>query len=119
MEDSLRLENKIYASMISENRVKTFRWLFYFSLLQLLACFAFPLIFFRIKILRTLLVIEHLNALTVGLLFGLYFLAVNIYGLFIDKQRRPVYIAITIYICMWSIWAVITWRYIEHMRYLT
>jgi hypothetical protein len=107
--------NKIYASM-SENRVKTFRWLFYFSLIQLLACFAFPMIMFRMK---NLLIIELLNALTVGMLFGLYFLAVNIYGLFIDKKRRSIYIAIIILISMWSIWTVITWRYIEHMRYLT
>lgn len=109
------MENRVYASR-SKNRVKTFRWLFYFSMFQLLACFAFPMIMFRMKI---LLVIEALNALTVGLLFGLYFMAVNIYGVQIDKKRRPLYIAIIIFICMWIIWAVITWRYIEHMRYLT
>ncbi len=104
---------------ISENRVRTFRWLFYFSLFQLLACFAFPMIFFRMRMIRVLLVIELLNALTVGMLFGLYFLAVNIYGLLVDKKRRPVYIAIIIFICLWVIWAVISWGYIEHMRYLT
>ncbi len=103
---------------LNENRVKTFRWFFYFSLFQLLACFAFPLFFFRISIIRILLVIELLNALTVGLLFGLYFLAVNIYGIFVDKKRRPVYTAIIIFISLWTIWAIITWSYIEHMRYL-
>jgi hypothetical protein len=107
--------NNKHASM-SENRVKTFRWLFYLSLLQLLACFAFPMIMFPMRIMP---VIEILNALTVGLLFGLYFLAVNVYGLFIDKKRRALYTAIIVFISMWTIWTVITWRYIEHMRYLT
>lgn len=104
---------------LTENRVKTFRWLFYFSLFQLLACLSFPWLFFRMSPIRTLLAIETLNALTVGLLFGLYFLGVNIYGLFIDKRRRAVYTAIIIYICLWVIWTVVTWAYIEHMHYLT
>jgi len=104
---------------INENRVKAFRWLFCFSLFQLLACFAFPLIFFRIRIINILIILEFLNALTVGLLFGLYFMAVNIYGLFVDTKWRPLYISVIIYISMWGIWTVITWRYIEHMLYLT
>ncbi len=104
---------------VNENRIRVFRWLFCFSLLQLLACFAFPLIFFRIRMIKTLLVIEFLNALTVGLLFGLYFMAVNIYGLFVDKKWRPLCAAIIVYVSMWTIWAAITWRYIEHMKYLT
>ena len=104
---------------VNENRVKAFRWLFCFSLFQLLVCFAFPLIFFRIRIINILIILEFLNALTVGLLFGLYFMAVNIYGLFVDTKWWPFYVAIIIYISMWAILAAITWRYIEHMRYLT
>jgi len=102
--------------VISENKIKTFRWLFYISLFQLLACLMFPVIMFSKQI---LFYIEMLNVLTVGLLFGLYFLGVNIYGIFIDKRRRPIYIGITISISMWTIWTIITWLYIEHMYYLT
>jgi hypothetical protein len=68
---------------------------------------------------KVLLAIETLNALTVGLLFGLYFLGVNIYGLVIDIKRRAMYTAIIVYICLWVVWAVISWGYIEHMHFLT
>lgn len=102
--------------VINENKIKTFRWLFYISLLQLFACFIFPVILFPIQV---LLYIEIFIALTVGLLFGLYFLGVNIYGIFLDKRRRTVYIVIIIFISVWTIWTIITWLYIEHMYYLT
>jgi hypothetical protein len=108
--------NSAKSTTLSENRIKTCRWLFYISLFQLLACFAFPAIMFPARI---LLPIELLNALTVGMLFGLYFLAVNIYGLVVDKRRRPVYTAIIVFICMWTVWTIVTWRFIERMRYLT
>lgn len=101
---------------MNDYRIKTYRWLFYFSLFQLLACFAFPAIMFPARI---LVPIELLNALTVGMLFGLYFLAVNIYGLFVDRRRRPLYTAIIVFICMWAIWTIVTWRFVERMRYLT
>jgi hypothetical protein len=107
--------NKNYI-VINENKIKTFRWLFYISLLQLLACFIFPIILFRTQV---QLYIEILIALTLGLLFGLYFLGVNIYGIFIDKRRRPIYIVIIIFISVWTVWTIITWLYIEHMHYLT
>jgi hypothetical protein len=102
--------------VINENKIKTFRWLFYISLFQLLACFIFPVILFPGQ---ALLYIEILNALTVGLLFGLYFLSVNMYGVFIDERRRPVYIVVIIFISVWTIWTIISWLYIEHMYYLT
>ena len=102
--------------VINENKIKTFRWLFYFSLFQLLACFMLPVILFRVQ---ALLYIELFIALTVGLLFGLFFLGVNIYGIFIDKIRRPLYIVIIIFISAWTVWTIITWLYIEHMYYLT
>jgi hypothetical protein len=101
---------------LDRNRIKAARWLFYISLFQLLACFAFPAIMFPARILLT---IELLNALTVGMLFGLYFLAVNIHGFIIDKERKPMYLTIIGIICIWVIWTVITWRYIERMSYLT
>lgn len=112
----MRYEN----DLSSENsRIKAFRWLYCFSLVQLMACFAFPVIFFGTARIKVLVAIQLLNALTVGLLFGLHFLAVNIYGMFVDKNRRPLYTAIIIYICFWAIWAAISWAYIEHMGYLT
>jgi hypothetical protein len=53
-----------------------------------------------------------------GLLFGLYFLGVNIYGVFIDKTRLPLYVGIIMIISLWLLWAVISWLYIERMDYL-
>jgi hypothetical protein len=103
-------------AVIDEAQVKTFRWLFYISLFQLLACFIFPAILFSTKI---LFYIEILNALTVGLLFGLYFLGVNLYGTFVDRRRRPIYVALIIFVSMWAIWTTVTWLHIEHMHYLT
>ena len=102
--------------MPDKNRIKAARWLFYIGLFQLLACFAFPAIVFPARVLFT---IELLNALTVGMLFGLYFLAVNIYGFIVDKRRRFLYSTIIGVICLWTVWTAITWRYIERMSYLT
>jgi hypothetical protein len=99
----------------NENKIKTFRWLFYISLFQLIVCIIFPALIFPGKV---LLIIEALIALTMGLLFALYFLGVNIYGFIIDKSRRPIYIALIIFIGLWTIWSIITWTYIEHMHYL-
>jgi hypothetical protein len=99
-----------------ETKIRTFRWLFYISLFQLLACLLFPVIMFPRQILFS---IEMLNGLTVALLFGLYFLGVNMYGIFIDKRRRPIYMAIVVFISMWTVWAMVTWLYIQHMYYLT
>jgi len=100
----------------TKNDVKTFRWLFYISLFQLLVCLIVPVILFPF---HSLLYIELLIVLTAGLLFGLYFLGVCIYGIFVDKSRLRIYIAIIVFISVWTIWAIITWRYIEHMNYLT
>ena len=100
----------------NENKIKTYRWLFYISVFQLLVCLIFPIIIFPIQV---LLYLEILIALTVGLLFGLYLLGVSIYGVFIDKSRLPIYIVIIIFVSVWTIWTIITWRYIEHMAYLT
>ncbi len=102
--------------VIKENKIKTFRWLFYLSLFQLLICLIFPIILFPIQV---LLYIEILIVLTVGLLFGLYFMGVSIYGIFIDKSRLRLYIVIIIFISVWTTWTIITWLYIEHMSYLT
>lgn len=98
------------------NKIRTFRWLFYMSLFQLLACLTIPMILIPI---HALLYVEILIALTIGLLFGLYFMGVCIYGIFVDKSRLRFYVAIVFFISVWTIWSVITWLYIEHMSYLT
>jgi hypothetical protein len=99
-----------------ENRIKTFHWLFYLSLFQLLGCFALPAAVFPGHV---LLSIEMFIALTVGLVFGMYFLGVNIYGIFIDRKRRVVYVALAIIMSLWFIWAVVSWLFIDRMHYLT
>jgi len=101
---------------IDTNKIKTFRWLFYMSLFQLLMCLIFPIIIFPIHI---ILYIEILNALTVALLFGLYLMGVCVYGIYVDKSRIRLYIAVVIFVSLWTIWAIISWCFIEHMLYLT
>lgn len=96
-------------------KVKTFRWLFYISLFQLFVFFLVPSIMVPLEI---LLYLEILSALTVGVLFALFFLGVNLYGLYIDKRRKKLYIGIIIFLTAWILWAFISWLYIEHMDYL-
>jgi hypothetical protein len=109
--------------MVNENgietkdyKIRTFRWLFYMSLFQLLVCLAIPIIVIPI---HALLYVEILIALTIGLLFGLYFMGVCIYGIFVDKSRFRLYIAVVSFVTVWTIWSVITWLFIDQMRYLT
>jgi hypothetical protein len=49
---------------------------------------------------------------------ALFFLLVNVCGLYIDKSRRLLYIAMLIFIGLWFLWATISWLYIEHMDYI-
>ena len=101
--------------VIKEDKIKTFRWLSYVSFFQLLVFFMIPIFLVPIEY---VLYIEILSALTLGLIFGLFFLGVNIYGLFVDKRRRKLYVVIIILVCVWIVWSVISWLYIEHMDYL-
>jgi hypothetical protein len=59
-----------------------------------------------------------LAVLTVGVLFALFFLGVNIYGFFVDKHRKQLYIIMIVLMSAWVLWAVISWKYIEYMDYL-
>jgi len=99
----------------SENKIKTYRWFFYISLLQLLAFFIVPALVFPI---RLVFHIEIISALTLGLVPALFFLLVNVCGLYIDKSRRSLYVSMLIIIGLWFLWAVISWSFIEHMDYL-
>ena len=103
------------STVTTENRIKTFRWLFYISLLQLLAFFIVPALIFPN---RLVLHIEIVSALTLGLAVGLFFLLVNVCGFYIDKSRRPLHLAMIIFVGLWFLWATISWLYIERMDYL-
>lgn len=102
-------------AVTSEMKVKTFRWLFLISLAQVLAFFIVPVFVLSAKY---LLYLELLAALTLGLIFGLFFLGVNVYGLFVDRSRRVLYISFITVIGLWIGWAVVSWSYIEYMDYL-
>ncbi len=102
-------------AILNDCKVKTFRWLFYLSLFQLLVFFLVPAFMVPIEILFYL---EILSTLTFGVLFNLFFLGVNIYGLLVDKRRKRLYIGIIIFLTAWLLWAFISWLYIEHMAYL-
>ncbi len=104
-----------HKATLNNNKVKTFRWIFYLSLFQLLVFFLVPSFMVPLEILFYL---EILAALTIGVLFASFFLGVNIYGLFIDKRRKKLYIGIIIFLTAWILWAFISWLYIEHMDYL-
>ena len=102
-------------TILTKSKIKTFRWLFYLSLVPILILFLVPSLMVPLRILPYL---EMLAALTVGVLFALYFLGVNIYGFFADKQRKRLYIGIIVLMSAWIVWAIISWMYIEHMDYL-
>jgi hypothetical protein len=105
------------SNILINNKVKTFRWLFYMSLLPIIFLFIFPIVVFPIP-LKIILSLELLAALTVGVLFALFFLGINIYGLFADKYRKRLYIVMIVLMSAWVLWAVISWKYIEYMDYL-
>ena len=109
------MPNDEHNKAIPGYKVKTFRWLFYISSLQLLVFFIVPVLIYPAELLFHM---EILAALTVGVIFGLFFLFVNIYGLFVDRSRKPLYIIMTILMGCWIVWVVISWLYIEHMDYL-
>ena len=103
-----------------ESRVKTLRWLFYICLVQLMAFFIVPT-FSMIRSgtpIELLPYIQILAALTVGLIFALFILVVSVCGVIIDRQRRTLYVATTVLMSAWILWAIISWSYIEYMDYL-
>jgi hypothetical protein len=103
------------SNVLLNNKIKTIRWLFYISSLPIIFLFVFPAVVFHSRI---IIYLEILAALTVGVLFALFFLGVNIYGLFEDKYRKPLYIVMIVLMSAWVLWAVISWKYIEYMDYL-
>lgn len=106
-----------YESVSKTDKVKTYRWLFYMSIMPIICLFVFPIIVFPIPF-KSIISLEILAALTVGVLFSLFFLAVNMYGLLIDKRRKILYVAMIIFMSVWILWALISWKYIQYMDYL-
>lgn len=111
----MHLPNDEHNTAIPGYKIKTIRWLFYISSLQLLVFFTVPVLIYPAQF---LLYMEILAALTVGVIFGLFFLFVNIYGMFVDRSRKRLYIIMTILMGCWIVWAVVSWLYIEYMDYL-
>lgn len=97
------------------NRIKIFRWFFYINLTQLLLYYIVPAIIFPAMVVKD---IEIISALTLGIVVGMFFLLVNMIGLFVDKARRVMYIIMASIIIIYFSWALISWAYIEHMDYL-
>jgi hypothetical protein len=100
---------------IPNDKIRTFRWFFYLSSIQLLAFFVVPALLFPRKY---ILHIELISALTVGLVVALFYLLVNVCGLCVDKHRRLLYLALIVFVILWFLWAVVTWSHIEHMDYI-
>ena len=89
-----------------QDTITTFRCVFYISLIQIAAFFLVPAIVYPARI---LLHIEALAALTLGLIPGLYFLIVNLVGIFVDRIRRPLHLTLSAVIGLWFMWAAISW----------
>ncbi|MCP4580971.1 MAG: hypothetical protein GY839_05095 [candidate division Zixibacteria bacterium] len=103
------------STSIPEYKIKTFRWLFYLSCFQILVFFAVPALIYPVQILFDM---EIMAALTVGVLFALFSLLVNLCGLSIDTDRKLLYIIMSVIMGGWILWASITWIFIEYMDYL-
>ena len=98
-------------------KTRTYRWLFYMSVFSIVFFLIFPILVFPIPF-NIIIYLEIVAALTVGVLFALYFLGVNIYGIFADKHRKRLYVVLIILMSAWIIWAIISWKYIQYMDYL-
>ena len=99
----------------SANHTRTFRAVYYISLMQLLAFVVVPIFIFPAEYLLTL---EILSALTFALVVGMFVFLVSIAGLLLDTGRRKFYMVSITAIGLWFVWAGVSWTYIEHMDYL-
>jgi hypothetical protein len=96
-------------------RARICRWVFYFSLAQVLLFFAVPALQFPA---RYLFHIEALAALTLGLIPALYLFLASLCGLFMDRAARALYLSALVVTGLWFVWAGVSWTYIEYMDYL-
>ena len=98
-----------------ENKIRIFRWFFYIGLTQQLMYYIVPALVFPKQV---LIDIEIISALSLGLLVSVFFMLVNIAGLFLDKSRWVLYSLILAVLTTYLIWAIVSWAYIERMDYL-
>jgi hypothetical protein len=97
------------------NRIRIFRWFFYIGLTQQLMYYIVPAIIFPKQV---LIDIEIISALSLGILVGVFFMLVNIVGLFLDKSRRMLYGVMLSLLAIYFVWAFVSWSFIERMDYL-
>ena len=108
------------STVSSEGKVKTFRWLFYICLVQLMAFFIIP----TLGMIESGTPVEYLPyililaTLTLGTIFALVLLVVSVCGIVFDKQRRTLYVTTIVLMSAWILWAIISWSYIEYMDYI-
>ncbi len=98
-----------------KSTIRTFRCVFYISAIQLATFFLVPAFVYPPGI---RLHVEVMAALTFGLIPGLYFLIVNLTGIFIDRARRRLHVSLAAAVGLWFAWAAVSWAEIEHMHYL-
>lgn len=98
-----------------ESTIRTFRCVFYISVIQLVTFFLVPAFVYPHEIRLHIMVMA---ALTFGLIPGLYFLIVNLAGIFIDRAHRRLHVSLSVAVGLWFAWAAVSWAEIEHMQYL-
>jgi hypothetical protein len=99
----------------TETRVKTYRWYYYIALTQFLLYFIVPIIIFPGRIIKN---VEVISALTFGTVIGLFFLLVSLLGLFLDKERRVVYVVSILFVVIYLTGVTYSWLYLERLDFL-
>lgn len=99
----------------TEDRINIYRWYFYIALTQFLMYFIVPIFLFPGRVIAD---IETISALTLGTLVGVFFMAVSVLGLFVDKSRRVLYTSMIFGVTIYFLWVVVSWAFIERMDYL-
>ncbi|MFC1530091.1 hypothetical protein ACFL6R_05175 [Gemmatimonadota bacterium] len=95
--------------------VKIFRWFFSISSLQVLLYYLVPALLFPSHL---VLQIEVISALTLGNVVMVFYLLVNTWGVIIDRERRPLYTGLLVFLCLWFVLVVITWGKLERWEFL-
>lgn len=96
----------------AESRVKIYRWYYYLALAQFLLYFIVPIFLFPGRLIKE---VEIISALSLGLAVGFFFLLVNVMGLFIDRNRRTVYIISLSIIGIYFTGALVAWSHLERL----
>ena len=97
------------------NTIRTYRWFFAFSLLEVGMYYLVPALQFPP---RYVFHIELISALTLGNVVMVFFLLVNIGGIIIDRERRSLYLGLLVFACLWLGLVVMTWANMERWDFL-